>query len=504
MYQRKIKQWGLEKKRKMPEMCAILRLARLRDANGQASVFRVRGRRVDLEEVYRYFGRRGEDPRTLDLRRGFPIPPTVTVHTPPPERARAVDKVHDEDPVELFFPPAPYPASSHTYSSPGSDYISAIATSSSSSSLQSDSVVSTPVVIPGGNFSSQFIPNYPHLGMPIDLSFDDQCIRYVLSRAQCYFDAIVPAQFYSTEGSSAILAQPWRRTFSSWSLATSEGQELIKTGQVETLRILREQAHASVRKHITNNSPIILLRYFEIIHALRSSGDFRDGAYLQATLRYCLSMAETVLWPGHPIRDLTRLLLRPDVNPIMTHLVQQGIQKSLQILFERCGLAHPRILYVLESRTQTLLDENQFEKATTEANLYLSRAEYLRGNNSFEACQALRMLGDVFLGQDLYDEAAQMYERAFDMQRHLPSLQDRGAIGVKTQRGLAVVAKRRARFSEANAHLHIALQMAKDMFGDDDALVGLVQCELVKSDLEALHEDVRRWRGELAYRPLDS
>ena len=37
--------------------------------------------RVDMEEVRRYFKRRGEDPDTLDVK-GIPIPLSITVETP--------------------------------------------------------------------------------------------------------------------------------------------------------------------------------------------------------------------------------------------------------------------------------------------------------------------------------------------------------------------------------------------------------------------------------------
>src|SRR5947209_8715877 len=83
MYQRKIAQWELDKKHKAPEMKAILRMARQRDAAGLASLFRVRGRRVDIEEVHRYFRRKGEDPATVDVNDSGPIPSTVKVETPP-------------------------------------------------------------------------------------------------------------------------------------------------------------------------------------------------------------------------------------------------------------------------------------------------------------------------------------------------------------------------------------------------------------------------------------
>lgn len=502
MYQRKIAQWGLDKKHKAPEMRAILRLARQREAAGQESIFRIRGRRTDIEEVYRYFKRKGEDPAKLDVRES-PIPSTITVETPSPPlppRPLQTESTGEDDAYEISLSVTPNRAVI-PYPTPEAEHVSvSSAAPSSDSSNRSESVTSTPRFYSEGALAWQVIPNYPQLGPPIDPTFEFQCSRFLLHRTQMFFDAVVDPRFFSQENAKTVVSKPWRRTLSSWSRATSEGHELMQRGQIdETLFKLRDQAHASVEKHIKNRSPIILLRYFEIIYGLCSTGDKRDELFLDATLKYVLQMAQTVLCRGHPIRDLTQLLQHPQVKPIVGPLAQQGVRKTLQILFDRCGPCHPRILYVLDSRTQTLLDEHQYDEAARQANLYLERAKLILGDHSYETCQALRMRGDAFFAQDRLDQAVAAYTEAFYLQRHLPSLQDRGIIGVRTQRGLAGIARVRGHFKEANDHLQIALQMAIDAFGEND-----VQVKLVREDLKALCEDVRQVRGELAYRPLDA
>jgi MalT-like TPR region len=495
MYQRKIAQWGLDKKHKAPEMRAILHLARQREATGQDSIFRIRGRRVDIEEVYRYFKRKGEDPTKLVVR-DSPIPSTITVETPPPPPPPRISAINDEDFAEFSFTVAPH-SNGIPYPTPETEYISPSAASSSSgSSTRSNSVGSPPLIFTKGNFAGQLIHNYPNMAVPIDLTLEDQLSRILLHLTQLFFDAVVRPDFYSQELSKGIAHTPWRRTMSTWSRATSEGYELMQRGQTKESFDLRSKAMDSVPKHIRNNSPIILFRYFEIIYHIWSSG---DEPFLLLTLNHVLNMARTLLPPGHPIRELTRLLLHPQARSIIGPLAQLGIRKSLQILFERCGPRHPRILYVLESRTQTFLDENQHEKASNEAFRYLERAEVIRGANSYEFCQALRMLGDSYVGQGALDRATREYSKAFDLQRHLKIRQDRGVIGVKTKRGLAAIARTQAEYAEAEDHLQAALQMAKDSFGESD-----VQVMLVEKDLDALHEDIRQVRGELVYRPLDA
>jgi hypothetical protein len=58
MYKDRIKKLQLEKKNKESDMLAILRQKTQRDAVGKASLFRVRGQPVTIEEVLQYFKRK--------------------------------------------------------------------------------------------------------------------------------------------------------------------------------------------------------------------------------------------------------------------------------------------------------------------------------------------------------------------------------------------------------------------------------------------------------------
>lgn len=59
MYKSRIKKWNLDKKTKEGEAWAILRMKMHRDAAGKESAFRVRGRTVIVDDVLRYFKRKG-------------------------------------------------------------------------------------------------------------------------------------------------------------------------------------------------------------------------------------------------------------------------------------------------------------------------------------------------------------------------------------------------------------------------------------------------------------
>lgn len=58
MFKRRIEKWGLDKNNKEREMKAIARKHHQRAAQQKASIFRVRGKKVDYPEIMRYFARK--------------------------------------------------------------------------------------------------------------------------------------------------------------------------------------------------------------------------------------------------------------------------------------------------------------------------------------------------------------------------------------------------------------------------------------------------------------
>jgi hypothetical protein len=84
MYKIRINTWRLDKNHKEHEMAAVLRKHGQRDTVGKQSSFRVRQRLVSIEEVHRYFRRKGI-PLEIMLTRyaRASTPPDVSCSTPP-------------------------------------------------------------------------------------------------------------------------------------------------------------------------------------------------------------------------------------------------------------------------------------------------------------------------------------------------------------------------------------------------------------------------------------
>ncbi|PMD59823.1 uncharacterized protein K444DRAFT_529152, partial [Hyaloscypha bicolor E] len=59
MYKDRIKKWNLDKKTKEEEAWAMLRKQMQREAAGKESAFRVRGKAATIDDVLRYFKRKG-------------------------------------------------------------------------------------------------------------------------------------------------------------------------------------------------------------------------------------------------------------------------------------------------------------------------------------------------------------------------------------------------------------------------------------------------------------
>ena len=85
VYKTHIKEWGLDKKNKEPEIRAIIRKNKQRADQGKRSNFRVRGRDIPLAEVVRYSKRKGVSYDEIIARKtASPTPETVEVFTPVP------------------------------------------------------------------------------------------------------------------------------------------------------------------------------------------------------------------------------------------------------------------------------------------------------------------------------------------------------------------------------------------------------------------------------------
>ena len=101
MYKSRIKKWGLDKKIKQPEARALLRMKRQRDAIGKDSAFCVRGKTVTIEDVLRYFKRKGVlNPGVEAQPPEVSTPPAIECWTPLPSPApgfTAIQTPEEED-----------------------------------------------------------------------------------------------------------------------------------------------------------------------------------------------------------------------------------------------------------------------------------------------------------------------------------------------------------------------------------------------------------------------
>ncbi len=85
MYKTHIKQWGLDKKNKEPEMKAIVRKYRQREDQGKRSIIHIRGQTQDFAEAVRYWNRKGESIDDIIARHtASPTPEAVEFSTPVP------------------------------------------------------------------------------------------------------------------------------------------------------------------------------------------------------------------------------------------------------------------------------------------------------------------------------------------------------------------------------------------------------------------------------------
>lgn len=86
MYKNQITKWKLDKKTKEEEAWAVLRVQMRRELCGKDSAFRVRGKPLTIDDVLRYFKKKGVLHPDPSIRQsGAPTPPAVEYWTPKPD-----------------------------------------------------------------------------------------------------------------------------------------------------------------------------------------------------------------------------------------------------------------------------------------------------------------------------------------------------------------------------------------------------------------------------------
>jgi len=103
MYKSRITKWGLDKKTKETEAWAILRIKAQRNAVGKDSAFRVREKAVTIEDVLRYFKRKGiVHPEVAPKPPEASTPPVIECWTPIPSPRPGVKtiQVSEEEDVQ--------------------------------------------------------------------------------------------------------------------------------------------------------------------------------------------------------------------------------------------------------------------------------------------------------------------------------------------------------------------------------------------------------------------
>ena len=97
MYKSRINKWELDKNCKANEMKAIARKKVERDAIGKASLFKIRGRQIEIEEVLRDFKRKSyQSLEELVVREHFPRPETPSnIEVSTPEASSPSPSSHD-------------------------------------------------------------------------------------------------------------------------------------------------------------------------------------------------------------------------------------------------------------------------------------------------------------------------------------------------------------------------------------------------------------------------
>lgn len=385
-------------------MWAIAHIARERKASGKRSVFRVRGRQIDLQEVVLYFRRRGVDIWQVNMSRASsPTPSAISCHTPAPM----------VDTGEI-----PCSDASGSMSQPGSAH--------PRSQLQIDDedqpLHQTPLIERLGS-SGEFCkvnPTMPSLEMFRPMEF-----ALFLVRDYCQSSLNAPqTDSYKHKAANGI---PFRTLIRCGSSAACRGDWRLASK-------LLNHAFSMVRALLVD-CPLFMLDILELIsHRVFSAAEL----ILECTLRYMSQMSSITLGELHPITLLTTILwknlgLRAEMSVL-------GLRKSLEIVKSRTAKPTWEMLDTMYCLCEVLYYHGRYAEARDQFAEMVNTDRDFGGDYSWELCISLIFQARCHWRVGEYEDARRVSSKAWRLSEYLPR-REALSVQVRCRRNLEEVAR---------------------------------------------------------------
>jgi hypothetical protein len=439
MFKTRIQRWGCDKKRKQVEMVAILRKAYERASEGKMSQFSIRGRPIALDEVHRYFARKGRRIEDIDLERSedAPTPKAIKCDTP-------ITNIPESD------------------------------SSQNIANSQTESVHASAVLVPQRPISQQYvmtrIGSIPQAvpSMQVERSFDNflHGIKIYYSAKLCGPDWILgtvecddPSLYPSMQLGSLFLEYHDLRTL-------QDRQASFKA---------LDKAFTMIKTLLIVQDPRLLTYLLESIAYTRSVG-YEDLA--RQLIWYFTSMAIEVLGRMHPI-SMFGMGLHQASSSTLSDVIERGLGSMVEQFVTNIGDSHLESMRLLLTGSAIMKHQKSYVTASRYLTQLLPIYEYAYGVRSYQTCHALidkayliLELGDAVQAERLMEEGKHRAEGILDSNEYIES-------NMRSLSCKAHLRRVQGNFEESAYILETALLLGEMALDDDHWMMRHARADLI-------------------------
>jgi hypothetical protein len=418
-------------------MRAVARIARGRKASGKRSVFRIRGRQIDLQEIVLYFRRRGVDIWQVNMSRASsPTPSAISCHTPAPTVGTGAA-------TEI-----PCSDASGSMSQPGSAHPRSQLQIDDRLADEDQPLHQAPLIERPGS-SGEFCEINPT--MPSPEMF--RPIEFVLFLVRDYCQSPLNASQTDSYKHKAANGIPFRTLIRCGSSAACRGDWRLASK-------LLNQAFSMVRALLAD-CPLFMLDILELIsHRVFSAAEL----ILAFTLRYISQMSSITLGELHPITLLTTTLwknlgLRADVSVL-------GLRKSLEIIKSRTAKPTWEMLDTMYCLCEVLYYHGHYAEARDQFAEMVKTDRDFGGACSWELCISLIFQARCHWRVGEYEDARRISSEAWRLSEGLPR-REALSVQVRCRRNLEEVARFGSNHHSASAYFGETANTSKEAHSVD-------------------------------------
>ena len=442
-------------------MLALIREGITRKNASKDSIFEIRGRQITLGDALHYFTRKGvKDPESLlGVSPSLPLVSDLSCLTTECQIDEVEPSIHSDDRQPLCDVPAPPTHKGRDthwakFAKPEVAHFTTVNQERESSDERLEVVCSgspTPSQLPS---LKSVIPSL--LSTPKHY----QKMENVLSQTRDYYGSI-----FKSDG--------WVVNSKTWSATSCDslsdrfffgmvhGQAYLWSGQNKLGFQAFDQSFSLIRNVLTERDVGFMIYIYDLIIRLEGGG---LDALLHRLLQFLAEMARTVFSPTHPVRIIASTMLQTTTG--RSDLAEAALKRLVDFFQDSIGYLHQETIALLQVHASALMNREQYIDAAVRFRQLLEAFETIHGEYSYEACFALRVLGECFYHQGLYDETRRTLEGSLARSQNLPLLQ-KAEIRARYLRGMGEVHNRLGNRAQALAKMEESIVLCTEVFGLD-------------------------------------